>query len=60
LTIPGFVNKVLYFTGKFFQTRFLNTFSFGKVFQHVLRKKLELGKQLEPVMVKHVEPVHVI
>lgn len=40
VVIPGVVNKVLYFLGKFFQTRRMNTFSFGQVFRFVLRDKL--------------------
>lgn len=40
VVIPGVINKVLYFVGKFFQTRRLNTFSFGVVFKRVLRKIL--------------------
>lgn len=41
VVIPGVVNKFLYFLGKFFQTRRMNTFSFGQVFSFVLREKLK-------------------
>jgi short-subunit dehydrogenase len=40
LTIPGAINKFLYFSGKFIQPRIINTFAFSKVFSLVLRKKL--------------------
>jgi len=40
VVIPGIINKVLYFMGKFLLTRKLNTFSFGIVFKRVLRKIL--------------------
>lgn len=40
VVVPGAINKFLYFTGKYLQPRKLNTFAFGKVFSHVLRKKL--------------------
>lgn len=40
VVVPGAVNKFLYATGKYLQPRKLNTFSFGKVFAHVLRKEL--------------------
>jgi len=40
VAIPGIVSKVLYFLGKFFQSRRMNTFSFGRVFRFVLRDKL--------------------
>lgn len=51
VAIPGIVNKVLYFLGKFFQSRKMNTFSFGQVFRFVLRDKLKhsgKGKYQEP------------
>jgi len=40
LTVPGFVNKFLYVSGKYLLPRFMNTWSFGMVFRSVLRKKL--------------------
>jgi len=40
VAIPGFMNKVLYYLGKFFQSRRMNTFSFGQVFRYVFRDKL--------------------
>lgn len=45
IVIPGFINKILYFTGKYLQPRWLNTFSFGTVFKKVLRSKI--NKQLK-------------
>ncbi len=41
LSVPGLVNKILYFTGKYLQPRRLNTAAFGFVFRKVLRKKLK-------------------
>ena len=38
--VPGIINKFIYITGKYIQTRKLNSFIFGKVFSHILRKKL--------------------
>lgn len=38
--VIGSMNKFLYFTGKYLQPRKLNSFAFGRVFAHVLRKKL--------------------
>jgi len=43
VVIPGFINKILYFTGKYFQPRWLNTLSFGIVFKKVLRNKISRG-----------------
>ncbi|MEE9351032.1 MAG: SDR family oxidoreductase [Thiotrichaceae bacterium] len=40
VVVPGAINKFLYITGKYIQPRKFNTFAFGKVFSHVLRKKL--------------------
>jgi len=45
IVVPGVVNKFLYYTGKYLQPRRLNTFAFGSVFAHVLRKKLTAGGQ---------------
>ena len=42
VVVPGGLNKFLYATGKYLQTRKLNTFSFGKVFSHVLGKQLKI------------------
>ncbi|OUR93541.1 hypothetical protein A9Q84_18915 [Halobacteriovorax marinus] len=41
LFIPGFINKLLFYSGKYIQTRKANTASFGKVFKKVLHKKME-------------------
>jgi len=40
LYIPGFINKVLFFLGKFVQSRQASTNAFGKVFKKVLAEKL--------------------
>jgi len=40
LTIPGAINKFLYFSGKYLQPRRINTFAFGMVFKRVLRNIL--------------------
>ena len=40
LTIPGFINGFLYWSGKFLFSRNMNTKSFGMVFKKVLRKVL--------------------
>lgn len=40
LSVPGLVNKFLYYTGKYLQPRRVNTAAFGSVFRKVLRKKL--------------------
>ena len=40
LSVPGLVNKFLYYTGKYIQPRRVNTKAFGSVFRKVLRKKL--------------------
>lgn len=40
LTIPGFINEFIYWSGKFLFSRKMNTMSFGMVFQKVLRKTL--------------------
>lgn len=40
VVIPGFINGLLYVTGKYLQPRIFNTFSFGMVFKRVLRGKL--------------------
>ena len=41
LSVPGRVNKFLYYSGKFLQPRRVNTTAFGHVFSKVLRNKLE-------------------
>lgn len=38
--VPGLMNWILYITGKYLQTRGLNTLSFGWIFRRVLRSKL--------------------
>lgn len=43
LSVPGLVNKFLYYTGKYLQPRRLNTAAFGLVFRMVLRNKLRQG-----------------
>jgi short-subunit dehydrogenase len=40
VSVPGMVNKFLYYTGKYVQPRRLNTAAFGFVFRKVLRNKL--------------------
>lgn len=40
LVVPGLINKFLYYSGKFLMPRIANTFSFGRVFRLVLRRKL--------------------
>jgi short-subunit dehydrogenase len=40
LSVPGLVNKFLYYTGKYLQPRRLNTAAFAYVFRRVLRNKL--------------------
>jgi short-subunit dehydrogenase len=42
VSVPGIVNKFLYYTGKFLQPRRMNTVAFGFVFQKVLRDKLRV------------------
>jgi len=37
LIIPGFINKFLYFSGKYLQSRRINTFAFGRVFKLVVK-----------------------
>ncbi|MEW8492674.1 MAG: SDR family NAD(P)-dependent oxidoreductase [Candidatus Thiodiazotropha taylori] len=44
VAVPGAMNKFLYFNGKYLQPRKLNSFSFGRVFSHVLRNKLSRHK----------------
>jgi short-subunit dehydrogenase len=41
VSVPGAVNKFLYFSGKYIQPRRLNTAAFGFVFRKVLRNKLK-------------------
>lgn len=53
LSIPGGINKFLYFSGKYLQPRKLNTFSFGQVFRRVLRHKIrESEVALTPTSVR--------
>ncbi len=40
LYVPGFINKLLFYSGKYLQPRRLNTFAFGQVFNKILRDKL--------------------
>lgn len=47
LIIPGFINKFLFFSGKYIQPRKINTLAFGRVFKLVLRKKMAPGKTAE-------------
>jgi len=47
IIIPGFINKFLYFSGKFIQPRKMNTFAFGRVFNKVLQTKLNKEKAVE-------------
>jgi len=47
IIIPGFINKFLFFSGKYLQPRKINTLAFGRVFKMVLRKKLRHEKTVE-------------
>ena len=40
VSVPGRVNKILYYSGKYLQSRRVNTMAFGHVFRRVLRNKL--------------------
>ena len=40
VSVPGRVNKILYYSGKYLQSRRVNTMAFGLVFRRVLRNKL--------------------
>ena len=40
VSVPGWVNKFLYYSGKYLQSRRVNTMAFGHVFHRVLRNKL--------------------
>lgn len=40
LTVPGAINKFLYSSGKYLQTRRMSTYGFSQVFRRVLRIKL--------------------
>ncbi|WP_432472840.1 SDR family NAD(P)-dependent oxidoreductase [Amphritea sp. HPY] len=42
LIIPGFINKVLFYLGKYLQSRRKNSQAFGKVFRLVLRDELAI------------------
>lgn len=39
--VPGAMNKLLYFTGTYFQPRKLNSIAFGRVFSHPCGHKLQ-------------------
>lgn len=41
VSVPGRVNKILYYSGKYLQSRRVNTAAFGHVFRRVLRNKLK-------------------
>ena len=41
VSVPGWVNKILYYFGKYLQSRRVNTVAFGSVFRKVLRNKLK-------------------
>jgi short-subunit dehydrogenase len=41
VSVPGLVNKFLYYSGKYLQSRRVNTAAFGHVFRRVLRNKLK-------------------
>ena len=47
IIIPGFINKFLFFSGKYLQPRKINTLAFGQVFSKVLKKKLSQEKIVE-------------
>ena len=44
IIIPGFINKYLFYVGKYIQPRKMNSFAFGRVFKMVLKDKLALKK----------------
>jgi short-subunit dehydrogenase len=44
LIIPGFINKFLFYSGKYLQPRRLNSFAFGQVFKLVLKSKFAILK----------------
>ena len=44
LIVPGFINKFLFYTGKYIQPRRLNSFAFGQVFKMVLKDKMNAQK----------------
>jgi hypothetical protein len=44
LIIPGFINKILFYSGKYLQSRRLNSFAFGQVFKMVFKGKLAFLK----------------
>ena len=41
VNVPGWVNKFVYYSGKYLQSRCVNTMAFGHVFRKVLRNKLK-------------------
>lgn len=47
IIIPGFLNKFLFYSGKYLQSRKINTLAFGRVFKMVLRKKMQSSKTQE-------------
>jgi short-subunit dehydrogenase len=47
LIIPGFINKFLNFSGKYLQSRRINTFAFGRVFKLVVKTPLTANKTAE-------------
>ena len=44
LIVPGFINKFLFYAGKYIQPRRLNSFAFGQVFKIVLKDKMTTQK----------------
>ena len=48
VSVPGMVNKFLYYSGKYFMPRFANSASFGMVFKAVLQKKLNKVDDTQP------------
>jgi short-subunit dehydrogenase len=44
LIVPGFINKFLFFAGKYIQPRRMSSFAFGQVFKMVLKDKMATQK----------------
>jgi len=53
VSVPGRVNKFLYYSGKYLQPRRVNTAAFGGVFRRVLRNKLEGQDAVESSQTSH-------
>ena len=53
VSVPGRMNKFLYYSGKYLQSRRINTAAFGSVFRRVLRNKLEGQDAMESSQTSH-------